>query len=175
MHHRMPDDYQIPDDPDGDKLDGAYLRSCLGIRCKLGETPPEFPLAVRQAHYDMARSLSILGARGNTGMDATQIATVVALALRDGVEPGEPEEPAYSFIPDVESGLITNGDKVVIHWRNKDRPAHFLRVDGDRILVLCEGDERSIRQDLVRMPIEDEFPDVAENINGPVEPIEAEV
>jgi hypothetical protein len=171
----MPDDYQIPDDPDEGKMDGAYLRSCLGMRCKLGETPSEFPMAVKQAHYDMARSLSILGARGNAGMDPTQIATVVALALRDGVEPQEPEGPAYSFIPLVESGEVAPGDKVVIHWRNRDRPAHFIQVIDDRVIVLCEGDERSIRQDLVRFPTEDEFPDVAENINGPTEPIEAEV
>jgi len=170
----MPDDYRIPDDPDDSRMDGAYLRTCLNMRCKLGEEMPEFPVAVRRAHYDMARSLSLLGAVGSAGMTPTQLAVVVALACREGVEPEEPEVPAYSFIPEIESGRVASGDKVVIHWRNKDRPAHFHRLDNDRILVLCEGDERSIRPDLVRFPVEDEFPEVAENINGPVEPIEAQ-
>jgi hypothetical protein len=162
----MPDDYQIPDDPDGGRMDAAFLRSCLGIRAKPGEEPPEFPLAVRRAHYDMARSLSILGALGH-GMTPTQLATVVALAIRDGVEPQEDEDPGYSIIPMVEAGQVEPGQKVIIHWRNKDRPAHFLEAIGDRIRVLCEGDERNIRPDLVRLPEEGEFPEFAENVNEP--------
>jgi hypothetical protein len=162
----MPDDYQIPDDPDAGRMDAAYLRSCLGLRAKPGEDPPPLPPAVRRAHYDMARSLSILGAIGPTGMDPTQLATVVALALREGVEVQD-EEPAYSFMPLAESVPAVPGQKVVIHWRNKDRPAHFLQVADDRVLVLHDGNERNIRPDLVRFPDEDEFPEVAENINEP--------
>lgn len=169
MKSRMPDDYHIPDDPDAGRMDAAYLRSCLGLRAKPDEEPPEFPLAVRRAHYDMARSLSILGAIGPTGMDPTQLATVVALAFRDGAEPQEPEEPAYSFMPEVEAGRVEPGQKVVIRWRNKDRPAHFLQAADDRIVVLHDGSERSIRPDLVRFSEESEFPEVAANINEPVE------
>ncbi|MBU0846695.1 hypothetical protein KKH23_05845 [Patescibacteria group bacterium] len=155
----MPDCYQIPDDPDTGHMDAAYLRSCLGLRSKLGEEPPELPVAVRQAHYDMARSLSILGARGNA-MNPTQLATVVALALREGVLPKD-EEPAYVFPADE----AERGQKVVIHWRKKDRPAHFLGVNGDRIVVLHIGSEVNMRPDLVRFPEGGEFPDVADNIN----------
>ncbi len=158
MKSRMPDDYRIPDDPDADRMDAAYLRSCLGLRAKLGEEPPELPLAVRQAHYDMARSLSILGVGGQ--MDATQLATVVALALREGVQPQEPEEPDYSFMPEVEAGRVAPGQKVVIRWRNKDRPAHFLQTRDDKVVVLHDGNERNIRPDLVRFPRDGEFPDV---------------
>ena len=114
MKSRMPDDYQVPDDPDAGRMDAAYLRSCLGLRAKPGKEPPELPLAVRQVHYDMARSLSILGATGPTGMNPTQLATVVTLALRDGVQPQD-DEPAYSFMPDVETGRAEAGQKVVIH------------------------------------------------------------
>jgi len=160
MNSRMPDDYQIPDDPDTGHMDAAYLRSCLGLRAKPGEKPPEFPAAVRLAHYDMARSLSILGAMGN-GMTPTQLATVVALALREGVE-WRDEESSYSFPAE----QAEPGQKVVIHWRNKDRPAHFLQVSDDRIVVLHDGNERNIRPDLVRFPKEGEFPGKAENINA---------
>jgi len=157
---RMPDDYQIPDDPDTGHMDAAYLRSCLGLRAKPGEKPPELPEPVRRAHYDMARSLSILGAMGN-GMTPTQLATVVALALREGVECRD-EESSYSF-PAEQAEL---GQKVVIRWRNKDRPAHFLQVNDDRVIVLHGGNERSIRPDLVRFPKEGEFPGVAENVHS---------
>jgi hypothetical protein len=150
--------YQIPDDPDSGQMDAAYLRTCLGLRTQPGEAPPELPLAVRRAHRDMSRSLSRLGATGN-GMTPTQLAIVVALAMRDGVEPQE-EEESYSF-PGAE-----HGQKVVIHWRNKDRAAHFLETRDDKVVVLFEGDERNIRPDLVRLPKEGEFPDVAENINA---------
>jgi hypothetical protein len=164
----MPDDYCIPDDPDADRMDAAYLRSCLGLRAKPGEDPPQFPTAVRRAHYDMARSLSILGATGPTGMDPTQLATVVALALREGsMQLPEPEEPAYSFMPEVEEGRVEGGQKLVVHWRNKDWPAHFAQVEGDRLVLLHEGHERRFRPDLVRYPKEGEFPEVAENINSP--------
>lgn len=166
MKSRMPDDYQIPDDPDTNRMDAAYLRSCLGLRAKPGEEPPQLPLAVRWAHYDMARSLSILGATGRSGMDPTQLATVVALALReDSLQLPEPETLAYSFMPEVEAGCVEEGQKLVVHWRKKDHAAHFLRVEKDRLLLLHEGHERRFRPDLVRYPKEGEFPEVAENIN----------
>ena len=163
MKSRMPDDYQIPDDPDTQHMDAAYLRSCLGLRAKLGEEPPVLPTAVRRAHYDMTRSLSILGAIGKA-MTPTQLATVVALALREGVK-SEDEASEYAF-PVEEAKL---GQKVVICWRNKDRPAHFLRVNDGKVVVLHDGNERNIRPDLVRLPEDGEFPEVAENINQPTE------
>ncbi len=167
MNSRMPEDYQIPDDPDTGRMDAAYLRSCLGLRTKIDEEPPELPLAVRRAHYDMARSLSILGASGR-GMDPTQLATVIALALRDGAQPEEAETPAYSFMPEVEAGNVAPGQKLVVHWRKKNHPAHFAGVSGDRLILLHDGQERQFRPDLVRYPEEGEFPEVAENINAPV-------
>ena len=83
MRSRCPSDFAIPDDPNDGKMDAAYLRTCLGIRTPPGETPPALPLAVRRVYYDMARSLSLLGAMGPTGMDRTQLALVVVLAMRD--------------------------------------------------------------------------------------------
>jgi hypothetical protein len=166
MKSQMPEDYQIPDDPDRGRMDASYLRSCLGIRVRQGETPPVFPEAVRRAHYDMARSLSILGATGPSGMDPTQLATVVALALREGVSAQE-EKSRYSFLEEVDS--VREGQKVVIYWRNKDRPAHFLKVSDGRVIVLHDGNERSIRPDLVRRASEHEFSDVADNINNRIE------
>ena len=163
MNSRMPDDYKIPDDPDTGRMDAAYIRSCLGFRVKPGEDPPSFPTAVRRAHYDMTRSLSILGAMGKC-MTPTQLATVVALSLREGVQPEE-EETGYSFLTEVER--VATGQKVVIHWRNKDRPAHFMYVSDGKVVVLHDGNERNIRPDLVRLPEEGEFPEVAENINEP--------
>lgn len=160
MKSRMPENYQIPDDPDTRRMDAAYLRSCLGLRVKPGEKPPEFPEAVRRAHYDVSRSLSILGAMRN-GMDPTQLAIVVALALREGVQPQE-EEQVYSFPAE----QANPGQKVVIYWRNKDRPAHFMHVNDNRVVVLHGGNERSIRPDLVRFPKKGEFPGVADNINS---------
>ena len=165
MKSRMPDDYRIPDDPDAGRMDAAYLRSCLGLRAKPDEEPPELPPAVRRAHYDMARSLSILGATGPSGMDPTQLATVVSLALREDLQLPEPEPPAYSFMPEVEAGRVEAGRKLVVRWRKKDHAAHFLQTDGDRVLLLHEGQERRFRPDLVRYPKEGEFPEVAENIN----------
>ena len=164
MVSRMPDDFQIPDDQDSGRMDAAFLRSCLGLRALPGEKPPELPLAVRQAYYDMARSLSILGAMRNT-MTPTELATVVALACRNGVQ-AEDEEPGYSFFDEVTAGRVAPGQKVVIHWRNKDRAGHFLQTTENRVVVLCDGEERNIRPDLVRLPEADEFPDVAPNING---------
>lgn len=166
MKSRMPDDYRIPDDPDAGKMDAAYLRTCYSLRSPPGEEPPELPLAVRRAHYDMARSLSLLGAIGPTGMDATQLATVKMFADRDGALPGEPEPEEYSFMPEIESGRVSPGQKVVINWHNGDRPAHFLQRDGDRVLVLHQGMERKIRADLVRYPTNGEFPDAVDNINN---------
>ena len=165
MKSRMPDSYQIPDDPDAGRMDAAYLRSCLGLRAKPGEEPPPLPTSVRRGYYDMARSLSILGALGK-GMTPTQLATVVVVALREGVQPQD-EEPAYSFL----SEQVAPGQKVVIHWRNKDRPAHFLHTSDDRVVVLHDGDERSIRPDLVRFPEDGEFTEVSDNINS--QPAEA--
>lgn len=159
---KMPEDYQIPDDPDAGKMDAAYLRTCLGLRTKMGEEPPPLPDAVRQAHYTMARSLSVLGAMGRS-MDPTQLAVVIALA---GVEPREPEIPEYSFL----DGVCVEGEKVVIRWRSKDRPGHFLGITPDkRVRVLHGGNEVKMRPDLVRHPDPDEFPEVADNINQPAE------
>jgi len=162
----MPEDYKIPDEPDSGRMDAAYLRSCLGLRAKAGEKTPVLPLEVRRAHYDMARSLSILGATEPAGMSPTQLATVIGLAFRDGLQVEEPKPEAYSFMPEVESGRVVNGQKVVVYWRNKDHPAHFLRVDGDRIILLHDGNERKFRPDLVRYPKEGEFANVVENVNG---------
>lgn len=164
MKSRMSNDYQIPDDPDTGHMDAAYLRSCLGLRAKSGEEPPELPLAVRRAHYDMTRSLSILGALGR-GMTPTQLATVYSLALRDGAQLSEPETPAYSFMAEVEAGRVGVGQKLVVHWRNKDQPAHFVQLDGDRLILLHDGHERRFRPDLVRYPEDGEFPEVADNVN----------
>jgi hypothetical protein len=164
----MPPEYAIPDDPDTGRMDAAYLRTCLGLRTKPGEEPPQLPTAVKRAHYDIARSLSILGATGRTGMDPTQLAMVVALAMReDSLQLPEPEAPSYSFTSEVETGRVKEGQKVVVHWRKKDHVAHFLRVDKDRLLLLHEGHERRFRPDLVRYPKEGEFPKVVENINMP--------
>ena len=167
MKSRMPDDYQIPDDPDAGCMDAAYLRSCLGLRAKPGEDPPPLPAAVRRAHYDMARSLSVLGATGPTGMDPTQLAIVVALALRDGVKIQEPKEQTHSFMSEIEAGQVEEGQKVVVHYRKKDWPAHFLGVEKDRLVLLHEGSERRFRPDLVRYPKEGEFSEIAENVNTP--------
>ncbi len=159
---KMPDDYQVPDDPDHGRMDAAFLRSCLGLRAKPGEEPPQLPPAVRQAHFTMSRSLSLLGALNGT-MTPTQLAVVIALA---GVEPLEPEPEEYSFL----RASPVDGQKVVIHWRKKDLPAHFLSVTPDkRVLVLHNGNEVKMRADLVRHPEEGEFPDVADNITQTAE------
>lgn len=171
MKSRMPDDYQIPDDPGAQRprMDAAYLRTCLGLRAQPDEEPPELPLAVRRAHYDMYHSLSILSAIGPAGMSPTELAVVVALSLRDdSLELPEPETPAYSFMPEAEAGRVEEGQKVVVHWRQKDQVAHFLRVDGEKLVLLLNSNESRHRADLVRYPKEGEFPEAAENINAPV-------
>lgn len=158
----MPVDYEVPDDPDSDRMDAAYLRTCLGLRANPGESPPPLPAAVRQAHYAMSRCLSALGSLGKN-MTPTQLATVVVLA---GVETTEPDPPGYSFL----DGSPLDGQKVVIHWLKKDRAAHFLgRTSDGRVVVLHEGKEVKMRADLVRNPEPNEFPGVASNINQTVE------
>ena len=166
MRSRMPPEYQIPDDPDSGKMDAAYLRTCLGLRTPIGETPPPIPVAVRRAHYDMARSLSLLGAMGPNGMNPTQLAIVVALALRDPEmelpkkDAEQPEEKPIDFY---------EGQKVVVFWRNKDQAAHFLKFEGDKLVVLLNGNEMRFRPDLVRLPNDGEFPEVADHLNQPAE------
>jgi hypothetical protein len=164
----MPDDYQIPD---GDRsMDAAYLRTCLGLRTKPGEDPPELPDAVRRAHYDMARALSVLGAMGPTGMTPTQLATVVVLALRDSdvnLAPAEEEDP--TFMDEVDAGRVAPGQKLVVQWQMKEQPAHFIAKFGERLKILVNGDERRFLPHLVRYPEDGEFPDVPDNINETVE------
>jgi hypothetical protein len=158
----MPEDYQVPDDPDSGRMDAAFLRTCLGLRTKPGEDPPPLPDAIRSAHYIMSRSLSVLGAMGRT-MTPTQLATVVAFA---GIEPKAPEPERYSFL--AESPV--EGQKVVINYRGKDRPGHFLGVTQDkRVLVLHNSNEVRMRPDLVRHPTKDEFPEVADHLDQTVE------
>lgn len=173
MRSRCPPEYQIPDDPDSNKMDAAYLRTCLGIRTVPGETPIPLPVAVRRAHYDMARALSLLGAVGPTGMDATQLAIVVALALRDpemeiprkAPEPVEPDGPEI-----IDAAALESGQKVVVLWQEKEQPAHFIkRGPGGRLQILVNGDERFFKPEAVRLPQPGEWPGVAENINQPAE------
>ncbi len=167
----MPDDYQIPDDRDNNRMDADYLRTCLGLSAKPGEAPPEFPEAVRRAHYDMSRPVSLLGAAGPTGMTMTQLAVVVVLARREGAEvfshPEVPpkEPPQAGFMDEVNEGRVKSGQKVVYFWQKKDQAAHFIKKDGDRLRLLVKGDEVRARPDLVRLPEEGEFPDVPDNIN----------
>jgi hypothetical protein len=165
MKSKMPDDYQIPDDQRTGKMDAAFLRTMLGLRAELGDDEPELPLAVRQAHYDVSSLLSILGATGNGVMDPTQLVTVVMFARLNGVEI-QPDEETVELFP---ADQAESGQKVVIHWQNKDQPAHFIEKNGKKILVLVSGKERNMRPDLVRFPEDGEFPEVASNINEPVE------
>jgi hypothetical protein len=161
----MPDDFQIPDDPESGKMDAAYLRTFCGLRPKDGETPPELPIAVRRAYYAMAHALSRLGARNNS-MDPTQLATVFSMAMLEQAEDdSEIEDDATVAAAQFPASEAVLGQKVVIHWRKRDRPAHFLGTNGDRIVVLHEGNEVNMRADLVRFAQEDEFPSVANNIN----------
>jgi hypothetical protein len=106
-------------------------------------------------------------------MTPTELATVIALAFRGNASvQAEDEEPGYSFLDEVEAGRVEPGQKVVLHWRNKDRAGHFLHVADDRVVVLHEGEERNIRPDLVRLAEADEFPDAADNINSkPAPPV----
>ena len=171
MKSRMPDDYQVDDDPDAkhSRMDAQYLRTCFGLRAKPGEKPPELPLAVRRAHYEMSQALSIFGAIGPTGLSLTELAVVATLARRDdSLELAEPEVPKYSFLPEVEAGNVVEGQKVVVHYQKKDQAAHFLRVEKKKLVklvLLVNSNEIRFRPDLVRYPEEGEFPEVAENIN----------
>ena len=170
MKSRISDDYQIPDDPDTGQYDSAYLRTCLGLRAKPGEPPPELPAAVRRAHYDMSRSLSILGATNPRGMTPTQLATVICLALRDSdIKLSLTEDRSEpSFMEEVESGRVVSGQKVAVRWQMKEQPAHFIEKDGDRLKLLIKGDERRFQPKFVRYPEAGEFPEVPDNINEPV-------
>jgi len=170
LRSRLPPEYSVPDDPDHGKMDAAFIRTCLGIRTPPGETPLPMPVAVRRAHYDMARSLSLLGAMGPNGMDPTQLATVVALALRDPemeIPKRTAEQPEKAREP--KQIALENGQKVVVYWRGKDHPGHYLHIKDGELTVLVNGDERRFRPNLVRLPTENEFPEVAENINQPAE------
>jgi hypothetical protein len=159
---QMPVSYQVPDDPDAGRMDAAYLRTCLGLPTPLSGEPPQLPPAVRRAHFQMSHALSRLGALGRSGMDATQIATVVALAALQNEE-----DPARTFLDDVEDGLVGEGDKVIVRQRGKDQAAHFLRADGEVVIVLHNGSERSFAVASVRLPRADEFPLISDNLHQP--------
>jgi len=150
-------------------MDAAFLRTCLGLRAQPGKPVPELPDAVRRAHYDMARSLSILGAMGPGGMKPVELAVVVVTALR---EPDMPDlsfdlpDPVLDFMAEVESGRVVSGQKVVVRWQMKEQPAHFIEKDGDRVKLLVSGDERRFRPDLVRVALPGDFPEFPNNINS---------
>ena len=164
----MPDDYQIPDDPDTGRRDADYLRTCFDLS-ELDEPPPQLWDAVRRAHYDISRPLSLLGGMGPGGMDRTQLAIVVALAKRElGVELPPEEPPQHPPRMYTVEGRVVSGQKVVVHWQMKDQPAHFIEKEGDRVKLLVKGNEVRFRPDLVRCAEEGEFPDVPDNINQPV-------
>ena len=150
----MPSDYQVHEQ------DAAYLRTCFGLRPQPGEDPPELPELVKRIHYYMSHCVTMLGDRApNGGLKPAHLAAVATLVLVLGDEPRK-AEPTNEF-PGTDYGR-----KVVIHYRKRDRPAHFLRREEDRVVVLCEGNERNIRPDLVRFPREGEFPDVAETLKS---------
>jgi len=161
---QMPDGYQIPDDPDAGHMDAAYLRTCLGIPTPLSGEPPQLPMAVRKAYFHMAHALSRLGAK-RPRMDATQIATVVALSAMLGDSVEEPP-PTRTFLDDLEDGIVDEGGKVVVRYRAADHPGHFLRVEGDKIVVLHDGNERRCHPTAIRIPNDGEFPDVPSSINN---------
>ncbi len=175
MRSRMPPEYQIPDSPDENKMDASYLRTCLGIRTLPGEEPPPLPLAVRRAHYDLARALSLLGGMGPTGMDRTQLAFVVVLALRDpDMEmPKRKEEKVESAaVPSApkpkKNPTITSGDEVIVIVDGKEQVGNFMkRGPGGRLEVIIDGMERYCRPDDVRLP--DKAFKEAETSNQPVE------
>lgn len=144
----MPEGYQIPDDPDNGRMDAAYLRTCLGMPTPLSGEPPPFPLAVRQAHYHLAHALSRLGAIGPRGMDATQLATVAALAAMAGDEEAGPRR---TFCDDIDDGLVSEGQKIMLRYRGVEHPGKFLRVEGDKIIVQHEGVERKCQPTSVRL------------------------
>jgi len=170
---QLPAGYEIPDDPDTGRMDASYLRTDFGLRPKPGEEPAELPIWVRWAHFHVSRSRQLAGVSGPMNGDVlgytaglARIAECIGVVEQE-VEQEQEEDPPYSFMPEVEAGRVTEGQKVVVYWRNKDQVAHFLRVDGDRLLLLLQGSERRFRPDLVRHPKEDEFPEVAENFNEP--------
>ena len=159
---KMPDDYQIPDYPEAMQMDAAFLRTLSGIQDIPGEDPPELPIEVRRAHYDMSRALSILGVRG-ASMDPTQLAFVHCLALRSNERVKlPPAKPKQKRGPSFLDETIELGELVMIRWRHQDRLAQFVRFENDKVVVLYEDNERNIRPDLVRRPTEEEMPSVAE-------------
>lgn len=157
---QMPDGYQIPDDPENGRMDAAYLRTCLGIMTPLSGQSPAFPLEVRRAYFHMAHSLSRLGALSRGGMDATQIATVAALATMYMYANEEAERP--TFLSAIESGRAKEGRKVVFLYRKVEQPGHFLRMEEDKVIVLHGGLERKCSPTSVRLSEPNEFPDVSE-------------
>ncbi len=176
MRSRMPPEYQVPDDPDTNKMDAAYLRTCLGIRSLPSEEPLPLPLAVRRAHYDLARALSLLGGMGPTGMDRTQLAFVVVLALRDPdmempKRNGEKVEPAPIPAAPKEAEKKSGyrlGDDLVVTVDGKDQPGCFLRRGpGGKLAVMTDGKERYFRPEDVRPREKDEA--AAEGTNQTVE------
>lgn len=150
MRSRMPPEYQIPDNPDSNKMDAAYLRTCLGIRTIPGEEPPPLPVAVRRAHYDMARSLSLLGAMGPTGMDATQLACVVVMAMRDP-DMEMPKKQAEQKAVAPKPPAVATGTDVTVAIDGQDVAAQYLRKGpGGRLALLVDGAERFFRPEDVR-------------------------
>lgn len=174
MRSKMPPEYRVPDDPDTNKMDAAYLRTCLGIRTLPGEEPPPLPLAVRRAHYDLARALSLLGGMGPTGMDRTQLAFVVVLALRDpDMEMPQRKEqvaptPAPSAPKPKKNLTIASGDEVIVTVDGTEVAGNFrARGPGGRLAVIVDGTERFFRPDDVRLP--EKALEEVETSNQPVE------
>jgi hypothetical protein len=99
-------------------------------------------------------------------MTPTQLAMVVEFARRDEQQSPDTETQAYSFMPEIEAGRVKEGQKVVFRWRRSDLVGHFIKRDGDRVLVLDNGKKRRCRADLVRYPKDGEFPDSPDNINA---------
>lgn len=181
MRSRMPPEYAIPDDPDTNKMDAAYLRTCLGIRTMPGEEPTPLPVAVRRAHYDMARSLSLLGAMGPTGMDATQLAVVIALALRDPdmempkrnggseqvvAEASAPKPaPAPEPEPEEQKQAVPVGEPVFVTLDGQERAGFYTkRGPGGRLVVVVDGEERFLRPGDVRFPENGEAAEVNQEV-----------
>lgn len=163
----MPDDYQVPNDPNILCYDADTLRTLLGLRGKRGEPPPELPVEVRRVYYDMSLLLERQSAKGPT-MDRVALATVVMFAQREmGVELPPKEPPPFSMMDEVDAGRLVPGQKVVVKWPVKDQPGHFIRKSDGKMRLLVKGQERNHRPDLVRYPEEGEFPGVVDNINQP--------
>ena len=147
---QMPCGYQIPEN-----MDAAYLRTCLGIPTPLSGELPEFSLAIRRSYFHMAHALRRLGALNHRGMDATQIATVVALAT---MQENERDETRQVFREAINDGLVSEGQKVVMWYRGVEHVGNFLRMEGDKIIVLHDGRERKCSPASVRLCREGEFP-----------------